>query len=276
MNAPAFQFYAQDFLTGCMYLTNEEVGIYIKMLSKQWTDGKIPKKRLGFLVGFEWDSFSDELKAKFEDFGDYILNKRLEIEREKKTNFHKKQTENGKLGGRPRKNKTSEKSNNNEVFEESRKPEKPNGFKNKNPNKNQKKPLEDEIEIEDENEERKEDEKKGVVGEKTELNYHFDSEVFKTQWKIWKAFRKKNHKFQYFNQESEQKALTRLFNLAKTEKTAIEIIKQSIERGWKDFYEIKDGNNQNTNNGFSNNGNNGNKVSGTSEIISGARYTEFT
>ena len=43
---PAFQFYAQDFLTGVMYLTNEEVGIYIKMISKQWTDGQIPKKRL--------------------------------------------------------------------------------------------------------------------------------------------------------------------------------------------------------------------------------------
>ena len=274
MNAPAFQLYAQDFLTGCIFLTNEEVGIYIRILTKQWTDGKIPKKRLGFLVGFEWVNFSDELKQKFIEDDDFIYNKRLEFEREKLAGFHKKQAENGKKGGRPRKTKTVEKSNNDDSLEEI-----------KNPKETQtktqikaKKSLSIENEVEDDN--KIESEKgKGVLGEKekTELNYHFDSEVFRTQWKIWKAFRKKNHKFQYFNQESEQKALTRIFNLSKeNENVAIDIIKQSIEKGWKDFYELKNGNNQIANNGFSNNGNNGNKVSGTSEIISGARYTEFT
>ena len=78
MKAPAFQFYAQDFLTGCTYLTNEEIGMYVKMLCKQWTDGNIPKKRLGFLIGFEWDKLSEELQGKFKDFGDYVLNKELE------------------------------------------------------------------------------------------------------------------------------------------------------------------------------------------------------
>jgi hypothetical protein len=78
---PAFQFYAQDFLTGVMYLTNEEIGIYIKLLAKQWTDGKIPKKRLGFLAGIEWDNFSDELKSKFTDFGEYVINEDLENKR---------------------------------------------------------------------------------------------------------------------------------------------------------------------------------------------------
>jgi uncharacterized protein YdaU (DUF1376 family) len=129
--SPSFQFYAQDFLTGTMYLTNEEIGVYIKMLAKQWTDGKIPKKRLGFLVGFEWDNLSDELKLKFVDHGDFILNERLEIEREKKNNFLKKQRLNGKKGGRPSKKQEQ-----------------------KNPNKiqpiTQKNPLEEEKEIEDE------------------------------------------------------------------------------------------------------------------------------
>ncbi len=89
MKAPAFQLYAQDFLTGVVYLTNEEIGIYIKMLCKQWTDGTIPKKRLGFLVGLEWDSFPDELKEKFKDCGEYLINTRLEVEREKKNKFFK-------------------------------------------------------------------------------------------------------------------------------------------------------------------------------------------
>lgn len=121
---PSFQFYAQDFLTGVVYLTNEEVGIYIKMLCKQWTDGKIPKKRLGLLVGYEWDMLSIELKSKFNEAGGYLINERLEKERLKRDKFHKKQRENGSLGGRPKKNPTV------------------------NPNETQKKPLEYEVEKE--------------------------------------------------------------------------------------------------------------------------------
>jgi len=124
---PSFQFYAQDFLTGVVYLTNEEIGIYIKMLCKQWTDEKIPKKRLGFLVGYDWVNLSEELKSKFDDRGDYVINTRLEEERQRKQKFLKKQSINGKQGGRPKKKKDLEK-----------------------PNKSQKKPLEDEVEIEDE------------------------------------------------------------------------------------------------------------------------------
>lgn len=127
--SPSFQFYAQDFLTGVMYLTNEEIGMYIKMLAKQWTDGKIPKKRLGLFLGIEWDSLSEELKNKFTDCGEHVINKRLEIEREKKKNFLKKQSDNGKKGGRP------PKSNN-----------------NKKPNESQKNPLEEEDEDEKEKE----------------------------------------------------------------------------------------------------------------------------
>ncbi len=127
MKSPAFQFYAQDFLTGVMYLTNEEVGIYIKMLAKQWTDGKIPKKRLGLFVGYDWVNLSEEIKEKFTDKGEYVINERLEIEREKKSNFLKKQSENGKKGGRPSKSN-----------------------KLKNPNDTQINPLEEEDEKEEE------------------------------------------------------------------------------------------------------------------------------
>lgn len=83
MKAPAFQFYAQDFLTGCTYLTNEEIGMYIKMLCKQWTDGKIPIKRLEFLIGKPWESLSEDLKNKFDFDGEFLHNKRLENERQK-------------------------------------------------------------------------------------------------------------------------------------------------------------------------------------------------
>ncbi len=127
MNAPSFQFYAQDFLTGVMYLTNEEIGMYIKMLAKQWTDEKIPKKRLGFLVGCEWDDLSDELKSKFIENEGFIFNERLENERKKRLAFLEKQRANGLKGGR-----------------------KPKPLIRVKPNESQKKPLEDEIEVEEE------------------------------------------------------------------------------------------------------------------------------
>jgi uncharacterized protein YdaU (DUF1376 family) len=143
-----------------MYLTNEEKGIYITMLAKQWTDGKIPKKRLGFLVGYEWDNFSDELKLKFTDHGDYILNERLEKEREKRFNFMKKQAENGKKGGRPKESNQKK----NKELDKNKNPNKPNPLKTKNPNESQKKPLEDEHEIEN-----KGNKGKGGVGEKQKI-----------------------------------------------------------------------------------------------------------
>lgn len=137
---PAFQFYAQDFLTGVMYLTNEEKGIYITMIAKQWTDGKIPKKRLGFLVGFDWEILSDELKSKFIDKGDYVVNKRLEAEREKQQAYFEKQRKNGKKGGRP-----------------------PKSHLNKKPNSNPKKPMKMKMKIEVESEKENEVESETLI-----------------------------------------------------------------------------------------------------------------
>ena len=106
---PAFPFYAQDFLIGVMYMSDEDTGRYVKLLAFQWDKGKIPKKRLGLFLGIEWVNFSDELREKFMDDPEYIWNKRLEDEREKRKKFKEKQAINGKMGGRPRKNKTQTK-----------------------------------------------------------------------------------------------------------------------------------------------------------------------
>lgn len=248
MKAPAFQFYAQDFLTGCTYLTNEEIGMYIKMLCKQWTDGSIPKKRLGFLVGIDWDNFSDELKGKFKDFGEFIANERLEKEREKKQNFMEKQANNGKKGGRPKKNNASESPNNTgDKIQLNPKP-----FENINPNKNQKKPLEDrrlkteeenEIEIENENEEKKEPKQKIEIL-KENIVFPFETETFKIQWQLWKSYKDKEYGFKFKSPISEQANLKKLSEMAgNDEKKAIAIIHQSIENGWKGFFELKNNNN---------------------------------
>ena len=134
MKDPAFPFYAQDFLTGTIYMDFETVGRYIKLLAIQWDKGPIPKKRLGLLVGFDWVNFSEDLKEKFTEDENYIWNARLEKERDKRAAFRLKQKENGIKGGRPKNpNKTQIK---------------PKQNQNINPNKTL---LEDENENENEN-----------------------------------------------------------------------------------------------------------------------------
>lgn len=102
---PAFQLYAQDFLTGVMSLTMEERGIYITLLCKQWSlnDEKgIPKKRLGLIVGYEWDNLPEMVKEKFVDNTDYFYNQRLLNILIDQNSFREKQRLNGLKGGRPK------------------------------------------------------------------------------------------------------------------------------------------------------------------------------
>lgn len=216
MKSPAFQFYAQDFLTGVMYLTNEEIGLYIKMICKQWTDGKIPKKRLGLFLGYEWDNLSDELKEKFTDFGDYVINERLEQEREKKESFLRKQANNGSKGGRPKKNKPKQN---------------PNETQSITQTITQKKPLEDEDEIEEEIEVDNKKEK--------EIEYPFKTQNFKNKWLDWVAYKKSEFNFKFKSQQSMQSSLTQLGNLSANENEAIAIIEQSMANGWKGFFKLK-------------------------------------
>ena len=103
--APAFQFYAQDFLSGVMDLTMDERGLYITLLARQWTifDEKgIPKKRLALLVGFELDNLPEMIKEKFVDNGDYFFNSRLMESFKQLKSYKEKQRINGQKGGRPK------------------------------------------------------------------------------------------------------------------------------------------------------------------------------
>lgn len=108
MKAPAFQFYAQDFLTGVMFLTNEEKGIYITLLAKQWTDGKLPLKRIEFLIQKKWEFLSEELKNKFKTDGNFIWNERLEVERKKQKEKSQKAKESAERRWKKNDKKASE------------------------------------------------------------------------------------------------------------------------------------------------------------------------
>ena len=69
------------------------------------------------------------------------------------------------------------------------------------------------------------------------------SENFIETWQLWKDFRKEEHGFQYKGLISEQMAINRLVEVSEgDEEKAIRIVKQSISRGWMDFYQLKQSN----------------------------------
>jgi hypothetical protein len=84
------------------------------------------------------------------------------------------------------------------------------------------------------------DKDKDKKRKKKEVIFPFDSNKFKQHWQIWKDYKKTEHKFQYKSEESEQAALKKLNKLADgIETTAIDIIDQSLENGWKGFFKLK-------------------------------------
>lgn len=158
---PAFPFYAQDFLTGVMHFSMEERGMYITLLAYQWAHGKIPKKRLGFILGSDWVNAWVAVGEKFVDVDDeFVANLRLEEEREKRARFKEKQVENGKRGGRKPKNN-------------------PDLTQIESQTHTQKKPLEYENENEEENESDKEEENENLIPTgKSKIDYEAIVQIF--------------------------------------------------------------------------------------------------
>ena len=70
--------------------------------------------------------------------------------------------------------------------------------------------------------------------------YPFDSSEFALQWQAWKQYRTTEHRQRYRSAESEQAALAELGTLSGlNEQTAIAILHQSMGKGWKGFFELK-------------------------------------
>ena len=101
--APAFQFYADDFLAGTMEMSQSEVGAYIRLLCHQWNRGSIPveAEKQQRLAG---GSVSVDVLAKFPaDESGLLKNRRMEMERQKQTAYREKQREKGLLSAEARK-----------------------------------------------------------------------------------------------------------------------------------------------------------------------------
>ena len=77
---PAFLFYPSDFLTGTMFMTNEQIGIYIRLLCSQHQHGGIiDKDSFNALVGTNL-----LIKNKFIETETGFYNERLTIEMDKR------------------------------------------------------------------------------------------------------------------------------------------------------------------------------------------------
>jgi uncharacterized phage protein (TIGR02220 family) len=97
---PAFMLYSQDFLVGVSDLTMEERGQYITMLCLQHQKGHLTKKNIQIAVG----NVSEDVMSKFvQDENEMYYNEILESVIHKREAYSQSRSENGKKGGRPRK-----------------------------------------------------------------------------------------------------------------------------------------------------------------------------
>ena len=87
-----------------MNFTDAEVGLYIRLLCVQWSQGKLPSDKLVLSEFGKGETPLGKIITKFSVGKDgFLRNKRLEAERLKQKIFRKSRSDNGKKGGRPRK-----------------------------------------------------------------------------------------------------------------------------------------------------------------------------
>ena len=101
--APAFQFYADDFLASTLEMSQEEVGQFIRLLCHQWNRGSIPveTEKQQRLTG---GCVSVDVLAKFRLCEDGLLrNQRLEAVRSERDRFLQQQSEKGRKSAESRK-----------------------------------------------------------------------------------------------------------------------------------------------------------------------------
>lgn len=94
MKDPAFNFYSDNFLSGTMFFTDEQVGKYIRLLCAQHLTGHLEEKHMIFICkGHDediWKKFKKDGEGKF-------YNERLDLEIQKRKSYSESRRKN-KLG----------------------------------------------------------------------------------------------------------------------------------------------------------------------------------
>lgn len=80
---PALLFYTSDFLTGTYTMTNEQVGMYVRLLCLQHQKEKLSEKDMLNVCG----TYVEDVFSKFKKEGQYFYNERLRAEAERRKNF---------------------------------------------------------------------------------------------------------------------------------------------------------------------------------------------
>lgn len=88
---PAFQFYVDNFIEGTIHFTPHEIGVYVRLLCYQWSNGKIPKDK-SVLKRIAGGEVSKAVLTKFPRG----KNRRLEAERQKQLIWREKCSKGGK------------------------------------------------------------------------------------------------------------------------------------------------------------------------------------
>lgn len=83
MKDPAFLFYSSDFLTGTMTMSNEEVGMYIRLLCLQHQKGHLTEKDMNNIC----KSYVKDVYDKFTKNDGLYFNERLFQETEKRSKY---------------------------------------------------------------------------------------------------------------------------------------------------------------------------------------------
>lgn len=90
---PAFLFYTGDFTTGTQFLTDEQVGKYMRLLMAQHQHGRLSEKQVIFIC----KSFDSDIMCKFKkDEDGFFYNERLESEISKRKSFSESRSNNKK------------------------------------------------------------------------------------------------------------------------------------------------------------------------------------
>jgi len=101
---PYVKFYSESFMTGVSGLTNEECGMYIKLLCLQHQSGHLDERTICLTCGIKSVSEIPYVMKKFEQDEDGLyFNSRMEVEIQKAEKYVESRIENGKNGGRPKK-----------------------------------------------------------------------------------------------------------------------------------------------------------------------------
>lgn len=92
MKDPAVLFYTSDFLSGTMTMTNEEVGMYIRLLCIQHQKGKLTEKDMQSIC----KTYVQDVFLKFEQIDGFYVNRRMLEETEKRSKYSESRRNNAK------------------------------------------------------------------------------------------------------------------------------------------------------------------------------------